>query len=156
MEKHVSKNKKAYNQTFTSFRHSCIAITSIIDHLIKDCDFTYVLTSFLQNDPLEHQFGLFKMMSGAQCHVSYCQFLERRIKLLSIMKLFSSDATTEQLFSTPSEHQCFPTLQFISSLQNYSDVTVTTQTLQALTFIVGYTVHSILRNETVIKPVYLF
>ena len=98
MEKHVSKNRKAYNQTFTSFRHSCIAITSIIDHLIKDCDFTYVLTSFLQNDPLEHKFGLFKMMSGAQCHVSYCQFLERRIKLLGIMKLFSSDATTEQLF----------------------------------------------------------
>ena len=95
------------------------------------------------------------MMSGAHYHISYCQILEseRRIKLSNILKLFSSPATTEQLsidefigsFSTPSEHQYFPTLdleQFISSLQNYSDITVTTQTLQALAFIAEYTVHS--------------
>ena len=143
------KTGKLTTQTFTSFRHSCIAITSIINHLIEDCDFTYVLTSFLQNDPLEHHFGLYRMLSGAQYHISYCQILESERR----MKLFSSHATTEQLsidefissFSTPSEHQCFPTLdleQFISYLQNYSDVTVTTQTLQALTFIAGYTVHS--------------
>ena len=110
------KTGKLTTQTFTSFRHSCIAITSIINYLIKDCDFTYVLTSFLQNDPLEHHFGLYRMMSGAQYHNSYCQIIEseRRIKLSSILKLFSSHATTEQLsigefissVSTPSEHQC--------------------------------------------------
>ena len=154
------KTGKLTTQTFTSFRHSCIAITSIINHLIQDCDFTYVLTSFLQNDPLEHHFGLYRMMSGAQYHISYCQILEseRRIKLSSILKLFSNQASTEELsisefigsFSTSSEHQHFPNLDlehFISSLQNYSDITVTTQTLQALAFIAGYTVHSYFKKS---------
>ena len=57
------------------------------------------------------------MMAGAQYHISYCQILEseRRIKLSSILKLFSYQASTEELsitefigsFSTPSEHQYF-------------------------------------------------
>ena len=154
------KTGKLTTQTFTSFRHSCIAITSIINHLIQHCDFTYVLTSFLQNDPLEHHFGLYRMMAGAQYHVSYCQILEseRRIKLSSILKLFSSQASTEELsikefigsFSTPSEHQYFPTFDlehFISSLHNYSIIIVTTQTLQAIAYIAGYTVHSYFKKS---------
>ena len=100
------------------------------------------------------------MMAGAQYHISYCQILEseRRIKLSSIFKLFSYQASTEELsikefigsLSTPSELQYFPTFDlehFISSLQNYSDITVATQTLQALAFIAGYTVHSYFKKS---------
>ena len=162
------KTGKLTTQTFTSFLHSCIAITSIINHLIEDCDFTCVLTSFLQNDPLEHHFGLYRMMSGAQYHISYCQILEseRRIKLSSILKLFSSHATTEQLsisdvissFSTPSEHQCFPTLdleQLISSLQNYS-LLLLHKHFKHLHLLLDTQFILTIRNQTVVKPVYLF
>ena len=50
-----------------------------------------MLTSRLQNDPIEHHFGLYRMMSGAHYHVSYSQIIEseRRIKLSSILKIFS-------------------------------------------------------------------
>ena len=65
------KDGKLSPQTFVSFRHSCITLPLIVSHLIKNCDFSYVLSSRLQNDPIEHQFGLYRMMSGAQYHISY-------------------------------------------------------------------------------------
>ena len=162
MENLSQKTRKLTTQTFTSFRHSCIAITSIINHLIEDCEFTYVLTSFLQNDPLEHHFGLYRMMSGAQYHISYCQILESERR----MKLFSSHATTEQLsidefissFSTPSEHQCFPTLdleQLISSLQNYS-LLLLHKHFKHLHLLLDTQFLLTIRNQTAVKPVYLF
>ena len=63
----------------------------IVNHLAHNCGFDYVLTSRLQNDPIEHHFGLYRMMSGAQYHISYSQILEseRRIKLSSMLKIFS-------------------------------------------------------------------
>ena len=83
------KNGKLSPQTFTSFRHSCVTLSSIVNHLTQHCGFSYVLSSFLQNDPLEHHFGLYRMMSGAQYHISYCQLLEteRRLKISSILNI---------------------------------------------------------------------
>ena len=72
----LDKNGELSSQTFTSLRHSCIALSAIVNHLTQDCVFLYVLSSFLQNDSLEHHFGLYRMMSGAQYHVSFFQILE--------------------------------------------------------------------------------
>ena len=44
---------KLSKQTFTSFKHSTISLTKVVNHLTENCGFDYVLTSFLQNDPLE-------------------------------------------------------------------------------------------------------
>ena len=60
-------------QTFTSFKHSCLALPKIVNYLTEHRQFKYVLSSRLQNDPLEHHFGLYRMMSGEQYHVIYCQ-----------------------------------------------------------------------------------
>ena len=72
-------------------------LPQITNHLTGNCGYSYLLTSFLQTDPLEHHFGLYRMMSGANYHVSYLQILEseRRLKVSSILKLFScqSDAS---------------------------------------------------------------
>ena len=91
------KHGKLSPQTFTSFSHSCLALIEIVNHLTQNCGFDYVLTSRLQNDPIEHHFGLYRMMSGAQYHISYSQILEseRRIKLSSMLKLFSEQQDTE-------------------------------------------------------------
>ena len=41
-------------QTFTSFRHTCIALPLLVQRLTLECGFDYLLTSRIQNDPLEH------------------------------------------------------------------------------------------------------
>ena len=93
------KHGKLSPQTFTSFSHSCRALIEIVQHLTENCGFDYVLTSRLQNNPIEHHFGLYRMMSGAQYHISYTQILqsERRIKLCSILKFFSKQQATEYI-----------------------------------------------------------
>ena len=83
---------KLIKQTFTSFKHACTVLPQITNHLTGFCGFNYLLTSFLQTDPLEHHFGLYRMMSGSNYHISYLQILEteRRLKLSNILKIFSS------------------------------------------------------------------
>ena len=81
---------KLSKQTFTSVKHACIALPEITNHLIQNCGFSYVLSSFLQTDPLEHHFGLYRMMSGSNYHISYLQILEteRRLKLSTVLNIF--------------------------------------------------------------------
>ena len=80
---------KLNSQTFTSFRHSSIALRNTVNILTGSRGFIFVLSSFLQNDPLEHRFSLYRMMSGAQYIVMLSQMLEteRRIKLSGVLKL---------------------------------------------------------------------
>ena len=69
------KQGKLTPQTFTSFKHICEPLPILVNHLTSQCGFSYVLTYFLQTDPLEHHFGLYRMMSGSNYHVSYGQIL---------------------------------------------------------------------------------
>ena len=47
---------------------------------------------FLQNDSLEKHFGVYRLMSGCQYKISFCQILEsgRRIKIGNILKLYQA------------------------------------------------------------------
>ena len=148
------KRGKLSPQTFTSFRHSCIALPSIVNHLTGNCGYLYVLSSFLQNDPLEHHFGLYRMMSGAQYHISYCQILEteRRLKLSSILKLFSKKPVEDNIslknFLESCSSSCyqdpgtsFSLEMYLSAIQGYSEIELIKQILQSLSFIAGYSVH---------------
>ena len=86
------KGGKLSKQTFTSLKHACLVLPQITHFLTVNCGYSYLLTSFLQTDQLEHHFGLYRMMSGANYHISYLQILEskRRLKVSNILKLFSS------------------------------------------------------------------
>ena len=53
----VGKDGKLSAHTFTSFRHSCIALPLIVSLLTQNCGYEYVLSSRLQNEPIEHQFA---------------------------------------------------------------------------------------------------
>ena len=85
-------------QTFKSFRHTCGALPFLVDRLTCECNFKYVLSARIQNDPLEHHFGLYRQMSGAHYHITYCQILEseRRLQLSNILKLFSTKLKSEE------------------------------------------------------------
>ena len=152
----IYRDGKLSPQTFASFRHSCITLPLIVSYLIKNCGFSYVLSSRLQNDPIEHQFGLYRMMRGAQYHISYTQILEsqRRLNLSNILKLFSHQNKSElslksfiQTFTlTPEESAeifCDPYLGVILDLNSIElDISI----LQSIVFIGGYSVYSYLRT----------
>ena len=94
-ELHPLKDGKLSKQTFTSLRHACIVLPQIINYLTGQCGYAYILTRFLQTDPLEHHFGLYRMMSGSNYHVSYFQILEaeHRLKISNLLTLFSNSNT---------------------------------------------------------------
>ena len=68
-------------QTFTSFRHTCLALPLLIKRLTLECGYEYLLTPRIQNDALEHYFGLYRQMSLSHYNISYCQILESECKL---------------------------------------------------------------------------
>ena len=161
-----NKHGKLTAQTFTSFRHSCTVLEQIVNHLTKNCGFTYVLSSFLQNDPIEHHFGIYRMMSGAQYNVTVCQILqsERLIKISAILKLFSpntpeggSVSLQEFLHSFASSEESNDNVLF--DLDPYTKIinedetpiTLDTSLLQSLAFIAGYCVHSIFKSALYCK-----
>ena len=45
-------------QTITSFRHTCEALPLLVKELIENCGYQYLLTARIQNDALEHHFGI--------------------------------------------------------------------------------------------------
>ena len=90
-----AKFGKLSPQIFASFRHTTVCLLKIVNYLTNSCGFDYVLSSFLQNDSLEHHFGLYRMLSGAQYQVTACQAYEseRHLNISSILKLFSKQSS---------------------------------------------------------------
>ena len=154
------KEGKLSSQTFTSFRHACVALPQICNHLTQNCGFSYLLTSFLQTDPLEHHFGLYRMMSGANYHVSYLQILEteRRLKVSNILKIFTthpeSNITLQDfIMSFSSSHLVESQTEvdldpFLNEISDLSIIECDTQLLQSLTFIAGYATHQYLKHSS--------
>ena len=154
------KHGKLSPQTFTSFSHSCLALIEIVNHLTHNCGFDYVLTSRLQNDPIEHHFGLYRMMSGAQYHVTLTQILEseRRIKLSSILKSFSKTQESDYVnlkdiiesFSLPpdkpSDSLNLDTYRL--AMEYFPTLTLDTSILQSIAFVGGYAVHTYFKQSS--------
>ena len=153
------KGGKLSKQTFTSFKHACLVLPQITNFLTENCSFSYLLTSFLQTDPLEHHFGLYRMMSGSNYHVSYLQILEseRRLKVSNILSLFSNQTVSStslqefiQSFSSldsldsSSEVDLDP---FLSAISDLSAIECSFQVLQSLAFIAGYSVHQYMKRS---------
>ena len=112
-----NKHGKLTSETFTSFRHSCICVDQIVNHLTKNCGFTYVLRSFIQNDPIKHHFEIYLMMSRAQYNVTVCYILqsERLIKISAILMLLSPNTPGG---GSVSLQEC---LHSFSSSEEYND-----------------------------------
>ena len=150
------KKGKLSAQTFTSLRHSCKALSKIVNHLTQNCGFSFVLSSFLQTDPLEHHFGLYRMMAGAHYHITYCQILEteRRIKLSNIIKLLPRKCSIDHFsvkeflgtfssfdYQTDSS---FDLEYYLSQIQKIDGIEIDVSSLQSIVFIAGYAVHKYL------------
>ena len=60
----------------------------LVQRLTLECGFDYLLTSRIQNDPLEHHFGQYRQISSSNYNISYCQILEsgRRLQISNLLK----------------------------------------------------------------------
>ncbi|KAI6656227.1 Transposable element P transposase [Oopsacas minuta] len=74
----------------------------------------YLLTAKIQNDPLEHHFGLYRQMLGSHYKISFNQILEseRRLQLSNHLKVFdlkcySASSSTEGTISLKEYHNGF-------------------------------------------------
>ena len=151
-------------QTFTSFRHTSIAIPKLVQYLTGECGFSYVLSSFIQNDPIEHHFGLYRQMSGSNYNISVCEVLEseRVLKLSNILKLyhrqhydrkdrasFMEFLNTFELHGNDIDLDCgyakIDVTRFTCVL-TFEDFSPNSATKQALAFIGGYAAFSLLRK----------
>ena len=156
----LNKNGKLSKQTFISFRHACTALPAICNYLVENCGFSYLLTSFLQTDPLEHHFGLYRIMSGANSHIPFLQILEteRRLRVSNILKLSSNQPDTNQL-SIRTFIQSFTSMTpettedpinldpFLDEIEDLSVIEFESHVLQALSFIAGYSIHQYLKRK---------
>ena len=61
--------------------------TKLVRYLTEEIGFTYVLSSFVQNDPIEHHL-LYLHMSGSNYNQSVCQVLgnERTLRPSNLLK----------------------------------------------------------------------
>ena len=152
------KSGKLSKQTYTSLRHACIALEQITNYLADSCGFSYVLSSFLQTDPLEHHFGLYRMMAGSNYHISYIQILEseRRLKLSNILKMFSDRQDSSQSIqtfvnsftspATTSSDDQIVVEPFLDGIGDILSIEYSQQILQSLAFIGEYSVYKFLKG----------
>ena len=153
------KGGKLSNQTFTSLKHACLVLPLITNFLTETCGYSYLLTSFLQTDPLEHHFGLYRMMSGSNYHVSYLQILEseRRLKVSNILSMFSNQtiSTTSlqefiRSFSSLKDSDSIDEVDldpFLMAISDVSAIECNIQVLQSLAFIAGYSAQQYLKRS---------
>ena len=96
----IPSRGKLTPQTFTSFRHTCLALPLLVQRLTLECGYEYLLTSRIQNDELEHHLGLYRQMSGSHYNISYCQILEseRKLQFSNLLKfLYFEQAVSDTI-----------------------------------------------------------
>ena len=156
-------NVKLSPQTFKSFIHSCKALLLQLELIWTKYGFKHLLTSRIQNDPLEHHFVLYGQMSGSQYQISYFQILEseRRLQLYNILKLFLIKTQSDTIerptslleylstFFHPIEDEnasSFDIESYLSALNEISLQEMATSQVENLAFVAGYAVFSYLKN----------
>ena len=148
-------------QTFTSYRHTCIALPLFVQRLTLECGFEYLLTSRIQNNPLEHHFGLNRQMSGSNYNISYCQILEseRRLQLYNLLNFFSINQQSDnpslkeylRKFSEDENEEVQVEFDFefvVNEVKNISNPVFDNSQIECLSYIAGYAIFSYLKKST--------
>ena len=99
-------------------------------------------------------------MSGAHYHVSYSQIIEseRRIKLSSILKIFSKKEQSDYVSLKDMIDSCSSSSNepsnyalnldsYLIALKSFSTITFDSSLLQSVAFVGGYAVHSYLKQS---------
>lgn len=133
-----SKKQGLSVETFTAVENLCHVLCNLVVTLLTDFGFSFVLTGYLQSDPLESRFGRYRQMSGGNFFISVKQIIEseRKIRLSTILhhsgisldRINTSDDTSDAV--EPSDTS-FP-------IDNLPTVQLTESELQVIYYIAGY------------------
>ena len=149
-------------QTFTSFRHTCLALPFLINRLTLECGYEYLLTSQIQNDALEHHFGLYRQISGSHYNISYCQILEseRKLQLSKLLKfLYAEQAGSDTICikeylksfaddNVEERHSEIDLEYFTDELLDITNPIFDNSQIECLNYIAGYAVFSYFKQSS--------
>lgn len=134
-------------ETFTACIQMCEALPAFAVHLIE-LGFSFVLLGHTQTDELEHRFGRYRQMSGANYYISIKQLMESE-KRLKVMTLLKHTSLSPLELGTINENECHEeSVQSLSDdfcLEEFSNVDFDLETseIQLLCFVGGYIARSI-------------
>ena len=86
--------KNAFSkETFEAARQTCGALPHLVNYLLEEKYFDYVLLGFIQSDCIERRFGCYRQLNGANYYASVRQFIEaeKSIRLKSLIKYSNLD-----------------------------------------------------------------
>ena len=105
--------------TFLSVSHSCKSLKSFIEYALNTLIISFILTSKLQTDCLEGQFGEWRETNGGSFHLTYCQILSKASakRALNSLKLTNKIINLEniEIENVSNQSNCFE-LSFLDSL----------------------------------------
>jgi len=135
-------------QTSKALASTCRSLAAIIEGLLSE-GYDYVLTARFQTDFLERRFSRYRQMSGGRFLVSLREVInsEKIISLLSLLKVginvwdedLSDDTINSGLDALSSE----------VSKMDFTDVTLSAQSMKVCAHIGGYIVKALLEKKKV-------
>ena len=72
---------KLSSETFFALRNTFHGLAELCEYLFDTTDLSYILLGKVNSDAIEHRFGVYRQLSGANFFVSLKQFLENEKKL---------------------------------------------------------------------------
>ena len=135
------------SETFAACILMCDSLCCIAEYLLNK-GFHYVLLGHCQSDQLEHRFGRYRQMSGANYFVSFKQLLEseHKLKVTSLLKHSRLpqnlsdvlDFRDSDLNTSPSDVESIFPLDY-----ELLDLNLTKSEMQVVFFVAGYIGHNL-------------
>ncbi|QQP40436.1 Putative LOC101234561, partial [Caligus rogercresseyi] len=133
------------DETFLATKHTSLALADLIEYVLEDDNFVYVLPSMFQSDPIEKRFGWYRQLSGGNYFISVRQILEaeKKIRVLSLVKY--SNMEFSRVKELLSEDQVFENMETKWMPSDLESIT-TEGECNALYFVAGFIAYSITKK----------
>ena len=133
--------------TFIAIENVCRVLHGLITSLLENYNFKFVLTGFLQSDPIESRFGRYRQMSGGNYFLSVKQVIEseRKIRLSSLLE-HSGIALNRITHDTHEDHHETTDTSTVFDIDILPDFEMIESELQTVYFVAGYCANRVKTN----------
>ena len=161
LEKWRSSGKPGLSrQTFSALTHTVSGFIQIIGYLINVKGINYLLTGFLQSDPLEGRFRWYRQLCGANYFNSVLQFLqaEKTLRIRALVKDGFSMSSMKDMFSENVENTTqvlTKGAEYFSDLLcdcEFGNMEVNDEDKSIIYYYAGYISRTLLQRKTIVCP----
>lgn len=143
-------------ETFFALKFTTDTMLEIVKHAFESLGMSYILLGKFQTDNLEARFGQYRQMSGGNYNISCLQVLEseRKLKILSLIRLYSSQKGEFQLKNLDylKQNENFQSFEvpefFYNTFNSHNDFEIPNDTMSVLIYIAGYVAHKVCHKLT--------